>query len=266
MEDESPARHVVEEDPDGLTARQLERLLGDHVEQALAIEAGGQLPRHRVEPGGFLLARARLGVEPALLERHGEVLAQRAERLDALPADRPTARLVVGADDADHAIADDERRDDESARAQKGAVEARPIEREHPREIRIRQDGDRSSGLQGLVVGTGFGGHRQPESGSARRRRSSPARSCSEPSAVSRNTFDAVEADDVARGANEGAEPSARSQELSHRDRGMREPLEQGATVLGLAQQSRLLDRERRLVGQRRQQRDVVRQEVPTPR
>src|SRR6185503_20765467 len=114
MEDERLALHVVEEDADGVAAGQLQGLRGDDIEQALAIEAGGQLPRHRVEPRRLLLAGARGGVEAALLERHREVLAERAERLDALPADRAPARLVVGADDTDHALADDERRDHEA--------------------------------------------------------------------------------------------------------------------------------------------------------
>src|SRR5262249_58608647 len=101
MEDERLARHIVEEDADGVTAGQLPGLRGDDVEQALAIEAGGQLTRHRVEPRRFLLAGARRGIESALFERHREVLAERAERLDAQSADRAPARLGVGADRAD---------------------------------------------------------------------------------------------------------------------------------------------------------------------
>jgi len=45
----------------------------------------------------------------------------------------------------------------------------------------------------------------------------------------------------------------------------VREPLEQGASLLRLPEQPRLLDGERGLVGQRREQRDLVRLEVAGP-
>src|SRR5437899_5067154 len=48
MEDEGATRHVEEEDPDRVTPRQLDRLFGDDIEQALAVEAGGQLPGHGI--------------------------------------------------------------------------------------------------------------------------------------------------------------------------------------------------------------------------
>src|SRR5262249_24309726 len=90
------ALHVVEEDTDGVAAGQLQGLRGDDIEQALAIEAGGHLPRRCVEPRRLLLSGARGGVEAALFVRHREVLAERAERLVALPAGPAPAPPVFG--------------------------------------------------------------------------------------------------------------------------------------------------------------------------
>ena len=137
MEDQRSARGVEEEHADGVAPGQLLRLLGDEIEQVLSVEAGGELTRHRVELRRLLLAAASLGVEPALLERHREILTERAERLDALRADGSAARLVVGARRADHPLADDQRRHDEPPRAQVGLGELRVTERQHRRQVRV---------------------------------------------------------------------------------------------------------------------------------
>ncbi len=76
---------------------------------------------------------------------------------------------------------------------------------------------------------------------------------------------DAVEADDVARGADERHKAVVALPGALHGDGGVGEPLEQRAPVLRLPEQPRFLDRERGLVGQRREQRDLVRQEVARP-
>ena len=101
----------------------LERAVEQRVHLERAVERPGRLVQERqavgqglglaLAPPHLLLAGARLGVEPALLEGHRQVLAERAEGLDAPGADRPTARLVVRAHDTDDPVADHERRDDE---------------------------------------------------------------------------------------------------------------------------------------------------------
>ena len=140
-------------------------------------------------------------------------------------------------------------------------VEVGPIERQPSCQVRVGQHREGPSALQGFVVRTGVRRHRQPEPEdavvTARRDRL-------ERRAVGgqEEHDDAIEADHLARRADERGEAIVPLPGALHRDGGMGEPLEQRASLLRRPQQPRLLDGERGLVRQRRQQRDLIRQEL----
>ncbi|KKT22264.1 MAG: hypothetical protein UW07_C0040G0014, partial [Candidatus Nomurabacteria bacterium GW2011_GWF2_43_8] len=253
---------VVHVDAVRVAPRELGRLRHDEVEEARAVEAGGELAGHMVQLRGPLLTSPGLRVQAALLERHREVLAERGEGPDARGADRPAARLVVGADRADHALARDERRHHEPPRPEDRVAAQLRGDRRHALEVLVREDGDGAALLHGLPEGAGRRRVRDTAGGgfpgfpelpdelevpAARRQEEDP---------------DAVEAEDVVDGLHERVEAVVALPGRLHREPGLVEPLEELAPLLALAEQPRLLDGDRRLVRERQQHGDLVRPEA----
>ena len=256
---------VVAEDRRGVAAEELDRLGRDPVEHLVGLEARRELACQPVEARRLSLARLRLRIQPALFERHRQVLAEHAERLDARRRDRPAARLVVGARRAEDAVADHERCDDEAPAAEVRMRAERRRDRRGARQVLVRKHGDRAPAL-----------HRLPERAGVRREGQADLPLWGlrterthrlEPRAVRREEQDAhpVESDHVVGRPDERVEPRIPVPRRLHGHRGPVEALEPLLPFLRVAEQPSLLDRHRRLVGETREQRDLVGVEAAHP-